>query len=95
MSEERERFLQTLNATHQFPANYTFKLIGDNQAQLLNSALETTRQILPAAKPQVSRKESDKGNHQSITLIIPVPDAETVYALYARFRKIAGVRMLL
>lgn len=95
MSEERERFLETLRAAHEFPLDYTFKLIGDNDSQLLDKALEALEHVLPEAQPQVTRRESGKGNHQSITLVVNVPQAEVVHDLYERFRDIPGMRMLL
>lgn len=92
---EREQFLETLRAAYEFPARYTFKLIGDNQQRLVDEALARVRVSLPETKPEVSRRESDNGNHQSITLVMLVPDPETVYDLYADFRKIQGMKMLL
>ena len=92
---ERERFLETLRAAHTFPARYTFKLIGENQPSLLDEALSRVKAALPNARPEVSRRESDKGNHQSLTLVMTVPDPETVHDLYTSFRDIEGLRMLL
>lgn len=93
--DEREKFLETLRAVHQFPGPYTFKLIGDNDATLVESALEILKTELPDIEPTISRRESDKGNHQAVTMTLVVPDAETVHTLYSSFRKLPGMRMLL
>lgn len=95
MSSERERFLQTLEAAHEFPGPYTFKIIGDNGPTLMDSAMAVVRSSLPRATPEVSVRESGKGNHQSITVIVEVPNAEVVHDIYASLKTLPGLRMLL
>ena len=91
----REQFLNTLKACHQFPGPYTFKIIGDNQPELLTSAIAAMTTLLPNAQPQITRRQSGGGNHQSITIILEVPSAETVYDIYEAFRALPGIRVLL
>ncbi len=93
--EGKEQFLATLRAVHDFPGRYTFKLIGDNGGHLLVEALQVLRTALPGTNPEVSRRESAQGHHQSITLSLEVPDAETVHDLYAEFRQLTGLKVLL
>lgn len=93
--DERAKALETLRACHVFPGPYTFKLIGDNDGHLLDEALSILASQLPGTEPDVSRRESDKGNHQALTLTLEVPDAETVHSLYTSFKALPAVRMLL
>ena len=95
MSDERQRFVDTLNAAHEFPVRYTFKLIGDNNPALVDEALKVLKTIIPHAQPEITRRESDKGKHQSITMVVEVPSAETVHDIYEQFRGLPGMRMLL
>jgi putative lipoic acid-binding regulatory protein len=95
MVTERQQFLETLRAAHDFPTRYEFKLIGDNAPQLMDGALAVMRAALPEEEAEVSRRLSGKGNHQSITLVLRVPDAETVHSIYAELRELPGIRVLL
>ena len=88
-------FLEKLRAAHQFPGEYTFKLIGENTPTLVQCALVEIEKVLPGTEPQVSTRTSAKGNHQSLTLVFEVPDAETVQDLYQRFHALSVVRMML
>lgn len=88
-------FLEKLKAAHSFPCAYTFKLIGDNDPALEKSALAELHAVLPDATPKISSRTSAKGNHLSLTLVLDVPDAETVQDLYQRFHALELVRMML
>jgi putative lipoic acid-binding regulatory protein len=88
-------YLQQLRAAHEFPCEYTFKLIGDNSDTLIQTAMAHLLAVLPRSIPNVTTRESSKGNHQSVTIVVEVPDAETVEALYLRFRTVTGVKVLL
>lgn len=92
---DREKFVATLEATHEFPSRYMFKLIGDNEVRLLDEALAMVKAALPHAQPEISRRESGKGNHQAITMVVDVPSAEAVHDLYDAFRSLSGLRVLL
>lgn len=88
-------YLEKLRAAHNFPCEYMFKLIGDNTNALIQTAMNHVLAVLPGSTPEVSCRESAKGNHQSVTIVVEVPDAETVEALYLRFRTVTGVKVLL
>lgn len=92
---ERDKFVATLEAAHTFPGSYTFKLIGPNEARFVDEALQIVRDALPDSNPDVSRRESGKGNHQSVTLVADVPDAGTVHDIYLSLKKIDGLALLL
>jgi putative lipoic acid-binding regulatory protein len=94
-SQDRTLFLEQLRAAHSFPGPYLFKLIGDNTPVLLEAALAVLRAAVPGVEPSVQRRESSRGNHQSLTFELPVEDAETVVLVYERFRTLAGVRVML
>lgn len=93
--EEKQRFIETLEAVHEFPGRYTFKLIGHNAPALQEGALEILRAELPGAEPEISRRESEKGKHVSVTLTVEVPSADLVHDLYVSFRKLPGMKVLL
>lgn len=92
---DKQAFIDKLKAVHEFPGPYTFKIIGDNQPDLLHAVMDAVKARLPAANPEFSTRMSSGGRHQSITLILEVPDAESVSVLYAEFHALKGVRMLL
>ncbi|MEO1229985.1 MAG: DUF493 domain-containing protein [Myxococcota bacterium] len=93
--EEKRRFIETLEAVHEFPGPYTFKLIGENAPTLLDGALEILKAELPDAEPEISRRESEKGKHVSVTMTVHVPSADMVHDLYVSFRGLPGMRVLL
>lgn len=95
MTSEREQFVQTLEAAHEFPVRYTFKLIGDQGAGFEEEALALIRAALPGAEPEVSRRQSSQGRHEAVTMVVTVPSAEVVHDLYASFKPLPGLRMLL
>jgi len=88
-------FKEKLEAAHEFPCNYTFKLFGPNEARFETDATAVVRRHLPDVKPQVSTRIGSKANHQCLTLILPVVDAQQVVDLYADFHRIDGLKMLL
>lgn len=92
---ERETFLETLRAAHEFPTRYEFKLIGANEERLVEAALKVVKSALPEADAEVARRLSRKANHQSLTLTLEVPDPETVHAIYVELRGLDGLHMLL
>ncbi len=94
MTEQAE-FIEKLNAVHTFPCSYTFKLIGPAKADLESRALEIVEAEMPGTPPIVSTRESEHGKHLAVTLVLPMPDAESVAHLYRRFHAIDGLKMLL
>lgn len=92
---DKQAFLEKLKAVHEFPGPYTFKIIGDNVPELLHAVMAAVNARLPKANPEFSTRTSSGGRHQSITLILEVPDAEAVSVLYEEFHGLKGVRMLL
>lgn len=93
--DERDKFLATLEACHEFPGPYTFKIIGENGDALYEAAREVLGRHLPGAEPEVSRRESGGGKHQSITFVVEVPSAVAVHDVYAELRTLSGLKVLL
>lgn len=92
---ERGEFIEKLNAAHSFPCSYTFKLIGPAEARIEQEALAIVETEMPGTAPIVRTRHSSKGNHLSVTLVLPMPDAETVAHMYQRFHGIEGLFMML
>lgn len=93
--DEREAFIEKLEAAHTFPCAYTFKLIGDAETQLRARALALIEASVEGADPSASVRESAKGNHVAVTIVAHMPDAETVARLYREFHELDGLAMLL
>ena len=91
----REEFLAKLNLAHPFPCPYTFKLFGPNDEAFGTEVRSVLVKHLPQAQPMVTRRPSARANHQCITVVVDVPDAETVAAMYADFHTIDRLKMLL
>ena len=91
----REEFLEKLNLAHSFPCAYTFKLFGPNDEAFGIEVRSVLVKHLPAVQPSISNRPSSKANHQCITVVVDVPDAETVAAMYADFHSIDRLIMLL
>ena len=92
---EREEYLEKLREVHEFPGMFTFKIIGKNDAALEAGALAAIRSMFPEVNPSLTKRESSKGRHVSLTIEVLVPDAESVAALYARFNELPGLHMLM
>ena len=88
-------FLEKLRTAHDFPCEYTFKLIGDNTQALRDGAVAQVRAVFPELIPTVSIRQSSKARHQSITIDVLLPNAESVVLLYTRFRRLPGLKMML
>ncbi|MBK8014421.1 MAG: DUF493 domain-containing protein [Deltaproteobacteria bacterium] len=97
MTDEKQELIKKLEALHSFPCDYPFKLITLNAPEVLPAALREISMVLPdlEVEPTVTRRESERGKHQSITITIMIPSAHIVVQLYERFRTLDGLHMLL
>lgn len=94
--DERPLTLELIEARHNFPGPYTFKVIGEANAELPARVAECVRATLGLdAPPDVSIKTAKGGRHESVTIEPTCPDAEAVLKLYASLRELSGVRFLL
>ena len=95
MDTKNATFRQRLEEAHDFPTEYTFKLIGDG-APIFRTRLTTAMaSVLPGAKHSISTRATRSGRHQSITIDVVVPDAPTVESLYSVFSKVEGLKVML
>ena len=65
------------------------------EARIEKDALDIIEAHMPGTAPIVRTRHSAKGNHLSVTVVLPMPDAESVVDLYERFYGIEGLRMML
>ena len=95
--EARARALALLEATHQFPCAYSVTVIAFNRDGVTAAVREAAYLgVMEAAPPETYHsQESSAGKYRSHRLAVPVPDAPSVLALYARLREIEGVVTLL
>jgi uncharacterized protein len=92
----REASLQALNDCHRFPGPFTFRVIGENSPEFVARVVQAAVLVLgPKTLPQVNTRESAKGNHQAVSLVVEVERAESVLDVYAALRSLVGVRLLL
>jgi uncharacterized protein len=90
-----DAYIERLEAAHEFPCRYTFKVIARNGQDVVEAARAVVLSVFPEVIPETSRRESSRGRHQSITLIVPVPDARSVARIYQRLHALVGVHMVL
>lgn len=90
-----ERFLAALEDVHDFPCEYTFKVIGENTPTFTARALEVVRLAVPDAMPATRMRPSSGGNMQSVTLVVQVPSALVVLAIHKGLGRIPGARVVL
>ncbi|MCA9090012.1 MAG: DUF493 domain-containing protein [Planctomycetaceae bacterium] len=88
--------LELLEATHAFPCQYTFKVIGRPENHLIGRVIAAVRLELDAdAEPPFSSRHSSGGKHISITIEPVLNSAEQVLDVYRRLQSLEGVLMLL
>jgi putative lipoic acid-binding regulatory protein len=87
--------IDLLEATHQFPGPYVFKVIGKEENGFVARAVAAVREELAQPiDPPFSVRESAGGRHVAVTLQATVQTAEQVLAVYQRVSKLAGLVVL-
>ena len=87
--------IQLLEATHQFPGRYMFKVIGRSENGFVARVVAAVREELAEpADPPFSVRETAHGRHVSVTLTPTVQTAQQVLDVYRRVQKMAGLVML-
>jgi putative lipoic acid-binding regulatory protein len=87
--------IQLLEATHEFPGCYMFKVIGRSERGFAARVVAAVRdELAEAADPPFRVRESAGGRHVAVTLTPTVQTAEQVLAVYRRIRGMAGLVML-
>jgi hypothetical protein len=86
---------ELLEATHQFPGTYVFKVIGRNEDDFVDRVLAMVRATLGSEDdPPHQLKHTANGHHVSVTVEPWVESADDVLAIYAEIRLLSGLVML-
>ncbi len=87
--------VEVLEATHQFPLDFTFKIIGDSHPEFVSDVLNhAVAAIGPARTVEHSVRQSASGKHTSVTLKARCHTAHEVQGIYTELLKITGLRAL-
>jgi putative lipoic acid-binding regulatory protein len=87
--------IELLEATHQFPGRYMFKVIGKSDHGFVARVVAAVRDELDEpADPPFRVRETAGGRHVAVTLTPTVQTAHQVLAVYRRVQKMAGLVML-
>ena len=95
MVNKRTESIELLNATHQFPCAFEFKVIGDANEAFVESVLETISSVTNEQGAPHSTRTTPGGRHISVTVQSVVVEAESVLEIYDLLKKLEGVVMLL
>lgn len=88
--------LELLKASHKFPGDYTFKVIGKADNGFLGRTLAAARAAAKLEKdPEFTVRQSAGGKHVAVTLQVPTESAESVIEIYKVLGKLDGLQMLM
>jgi hypothetical protein len=84
-----------LEAGHQFPGPYMFKVIGRSENGFVARTVAAVRdEVAAPVDPPYRVRATPGGRHVSVTLEFRVETAEQVLAVYSRLQKLVGLVML-
>lgn len=83
-------FKEKLEQTHTFPCNYMFKYIVPSD----QSKIARLQAIFNDPKMTFSTRDSKNGKYTSVTVKVPVNDADDVIIYYRQAAAIEGIVML-
>ena len=90
-----ENTLRLLEAYHEFPGEYTFKIIGPNGQEWQDAIRQAASGVLgDVGKCLQVSNHSRQGTYQSLTLTVHVESSQMVLKIYAALQKVPGVKML-
>jgi putative lipoic acid-binding regulatory protein len=96
MSEEIQRYIDLLNATHEFPCVFTFKVIGAASPAFEQSVVMAVRAVVTEqAELTWSTRFTPAGRHMSVSVDSVVSHAMLVLQVYERLKSVEGVVLLL
>lgn len=91
-----ESLIESLETHHEFPGDYTFKVIGGNPDSFVPSVLKAvTEELQLQSEPVHSLKQTPNGKHISITLTLMVKTPQHVVKVYQRMQTLDDVVMLM
>lgn len=82
-----QKFKERLEETHSFPTNYLFKYIVPAEESKIARLLS----IFEAANSNISMRDSKNGKYTSITIKMPVNDADDIIIYYRQASDIKGI----
>lgn len=87
--------LELIESNHQFPGQFTFKVIGDSRSDFASEALNSTLLALGETREiNHSCRTSSAGKHTAITISVYLKSANEVHAVYRNLLEIKDVRAL-
>jgi uncharacterized protein len=93
---DHSALMDKLNAVHDFPCSYIFKVIGENSSEFMARVVQAVVQVVgDPAELSMQTRESSGGKHLSVTLSVTVEDARSVVAIYDLLAVVKGVRFML
>lgn len=92
---KRQESIDLLNATHDFPCAFTFKIIGKHHQEFVQEVIDVVSHFDINEDLEHSTRETPGGRHVSITLELTIGDANQVLVTYDRLKALDGVVMLL
>lgn len=93
---DRQPAIELLEATHTFPCEYTFKVIGLTEGNFVGRVLQAVRRALPEdAEPSFSSRQTAGGKHVSVTIEPTMESAEHVLAVYRELSDVQGTVLFL
>jgi putative lipoic acid-binding regulatory protein len=91
-----DSLLESLEANHEFPGEYTFKAIGSNPESFAQSVLSAIAAELNLSNdPPHSVKHTPNGRHVSVTLTLTMETPQHVIKVYGRLQALDDLVMLL
>ncbi|MCG6156030.1 YbeD family protein [Rubinisphaera margarita] len=85
-----------LEATHEFPCHYTFKVIGECNERFVDDVVAAVRNGMDLEfDPPYGSRESSGGRHVALTFEPLTESPEQVLAVYAAIQQTEGVILLL
>lgn len=91
---DRQESLDLLNATHTFPCQFTFKVIGTSTDDFVDRCQLAIKSVnLDSDDIPVTTRSTPNGKHTSVTLLPTIASAEQVLAVYEQLQSVEGVVM--
>ena len=91
-----EEAIELLDATHDFPCEFMFKVIGPADEAFIGRIISAVRVALKSEEdPPFRTKQTPSGRHIAITLEPVVPSAHAALDVYACIREVEGVVLVM
>lgn len=86
---------EVLEAAHEFPGEYTFKIIGNVEDAFVARVMVAVREELEVnVDPPFTLRQTPSGRHVAITIQPHVDSVYRVLAIYQRLCEVSGLVML-